>query len=384
MLTDTVPYTQAITSMSEKTKWKEAMDNEFNSLMNHSTGELVPYPKNNEKVIGGMWCLTRKRNEFGEVYCYKAQWEVFGNHQEHLLHYFDTWASVGRNETFKTMLSLVININLIAYQFDIETAFLHGDMDTIVYFKQVKGYEQVGKENWVWRLKRSLYGTKQAPRMWKEKLTKVLADLDLFSLKSDKSLFITRDYSLMLHIHVDNAKSKFGIYFNMEKNEILINQSDLIYKLLNEHDMIYCKAVKTSCNGNFLQEIDDNSETINLTEYQQAIGSLNYLAQHSRPDIMFTVNQLSRFSTSPATKQWKALKHLLRYLKGKLIFNLSYKKSQSSLSISILMGWADTDDANAREDRKSISGYVVQVYENPVCWLNKRQSVVAQSTTESE
>ncbi|MBW0524632.1 hypothetical protein O181_064347 [Austropuccinia psidii MF-1] len=173
--------------------------------MNHNTGELVPYPKNNEKVIGGMWCLTRKRNEFGEVYRYKARWVVFGNHQEHLLHYFDTWASVGRNETFKTMLSLVINLNLITYQFDIETAFLHGDMDTIVYVKQVKGYEQVGKENWVWRLNRSLYGTKQAPRMWKEKLTKVLADLDLFSSKSDESLFITKDYWLMLHIHVDDG-----------------------------------------------------------------------------------------------------------------------------------------------------------------------------------
>ncbi|MBW0534729.1 hypothetical protein O181_074444 [Austropuccinia psidii MF-1] len=148
--------------------------------------------------------------------------------------------------------------------------------------------------------------------------------------------------------------------------------------------MIDCKAVKTPCNGNFLQEIDNYLETINLTEFQQVIFSLNYLAQHSRPDIMFTVNQLSRFSTKPTTKQWTALKHLLRYLKGTLRFNLSYKKSQSSLSISILMGWVDADYANAREDRKSISGYVVPVYENPVCWLSKRKSVVAQSTTEAE
>ncbi|MBW0534727.1 hypothetical protein O181_074442 [Austropuccinia psidii MF-1] len=93
----------------------------------------------------------------------------------------------------------------MSYQFDIETAFLHGDMDMIVYIKQAKGYKQVGKENWVWRLNRSLYGTKQAPRMWKEKLTKFPADLDLFSLKSDESSLITRDYSLMLHIHVDDG-----------------------------------------------------------------------------------------------------------------------------------------------------------------------------------
>ncbi|MBW0533283.1 hypothetical protein O181_072998, partial [Austropuccinia psidii MF-1] len=120
----------------EKDKWKEAMDQEFNSLMCHNTGILVPHPKNGEKVIGGMWCLNKKRNEFGEVYRYKARWVVFGNHQEHMLHYFDTWSSVGRNETFKAMLSLVINLNMYTYQFDIETAFLHGKMDTIVYVKQ--------------------------------------------------------------------------------------------------------------------------------------------------------------------------------------------------------------------------------------------------------
>ncbi|MBW0477166.1 hypothetical protein O181_016881 [Austropuccinia psidii MF-1] len=68
MLTDTVPYTQAITNVSEQNKWKDAMDNQFNSLMNYNTGELVPYPNNNEKVIGGMGCLTQKRKEFGKVY----------------------------------------------------------------------------------------------------------------------------------------------------------------------------------------------------------------------------------------------------------------------------------------------------------------------------
>ncbi|MBW0548149.1 hypothetical protein O181_087864 [Austropuccinia psidii MF-1] len=81
-----------------------------------------------------------------------------------MLHYYDTWASVGRNETFKAMLSLVMSFKYIPYQFDIKTAFLHGEMDALVYVKQVKGYEVKGKEGWVWRLFKSLYGTKQAPR----------------------------------------------------------------------------------------------------------------------------------------------------------------------------------------------------------------------------
>ncbi|MBW0489672.1 hypothetical protein O181_029387 [Austropuccinia psidii MF-1] len=139
-----------------------------------------------------------------------------------------------------------------------------------------------------------------------------------------------------------------------KKDKILINKSDLISKLLKTHDMLECKIVKTPCNGNFLQEIEGNSQVINLTGYQQAIGSLNYLAQHTRPDIMYTVNQLSHYCMNPTAKHRIALKHLLRYLKGTMTFNLTYKKSKSLSLISELMGWADADYANAKEDRKSI------------------------------
>ncbi|MBW0588597.1 hypothetical protein O181_128312, partial [Austropuccinia psidii MF-1] len=208
-----------------------------------------------------MWQLSCKRNEHGEIYWYKAQWVVLGNHQEHMLHYYDTWALVGRNETFKVMLSLVINCNYVSYQFDIETAFLHGEMDALVYVKQVKGYEVKGKEGWVWRLRKSLYGTKQAPHMWKAKLNETLSSLGLASAQSDESLFVNNDKTLLLHVHVDDGfiisktedfitnfldklnsilKLKYkkkptqhlGYNLTWSKNELKINQTDLIIKLL--------------------------------------------------------------------------------------------------------------------------------------------------------
>ncbi|MBW0464999.1 hypothetical protein O181_004714 [Austropuccinia psidii MF-1] len=344
LLTDVVPYSQAMNNKNEQDQWKEAMDLEFNSLMSHDTGTLVPYPRDGEKVIGGMWCLTRKKNEFGKVYRYKARWVVFGNHQEHLLHYFDTWASVGRNETFKVMLLLVINLDLCAYQFDVETAFLHGSMDAVIYVKQVKGYEQWGKEDWVWRLNKSLYGTRQTPRMWKEKLTDFLNTFGFQSSNSDESLFITKEAQLMLHIHVDdgfligkseteilfflnnlNTKSKIkykkkptqhlGYNLTWEFQKIKINQTDLIKKLLIQNDMEECKPVRIPC-------------SINI--------------------------------------------------------NLEYTKSNLSNQFSQLTGWADADYANARDSRRSVSGNVILFFNNPISWLSKQQSVVSQSTTEAE
>ncbi|MBW0483463.1 hypothetical protein O181_023178 [Austropuccinia psidii MF-1] len=382
MLADIVPYAQALSDPLERTEWQKVMDTEYNSLIAHNTGELVPYPDKPAKVIGGMWRLTWKRNEHGEVYRHKAQWVVLGNHQEHMLHYYKTWASVGRNETFKVMLSLVINFNYIPYQFNIETAFLHGKMDTLVHVKQVKGYEVKGKENWVWRLKKSLYGTKQAPRMWKEKLTVMLSSLGLISAQSDESLFTNSDKSLLLHVHVDDGfiiskseskilkflsnlnsllKLKFkkqptqhlGYSLTWEKDKLIINQSDLISKLLRQFNMEDSNPVKTPCNGNLLNELDSDTtnEPVEVTLFQQAIGTINYIAHHTRPDILFSINQLSRYSIRPGRCHWSALKHLLCYLKGTRNKCLIYNQTSSK---DPLTRWADADYANMKDDQKSI------------------------------
>jgi hypothetical protein len=65
--------------------WDNAMAAEYNSLDEKNTGILSPPPSPN-KIIGGMGVLTQKLNEFGEVVWHKAQWVVFGNHQEHMIH----------------------------------------------------------------------------------------------------------------------------------------------------------------------------------------------------------------------------------------------------------------------------------------------------------
>ncbi|MBW0489886.1 hypothetical protein O181_029601 [Austropuccinia psidii MF-1] len=146
LLADVVPYSKVVSNLIEASEWKKAMDAEYHSLTSHNVGELVPYPAKPANVIGGMRQCSCKRNKHGEIYPYKAQWAVLGNYQEYMLHYYDTWASGGRNETFNVMLSLVVNFNYIPYQFNIETVFLHGQMDVLVYVKLVKCYEVGGKK----------------------------------------------------------------------------------------------------------------------------------------------------------------------------------------------------------------------------------------------
>ncbi|MBW0553576.1 hypothetical protein O181_093291 [Austropuccinia psidii MF-1] len=101
-LSEVVPVIDAMSNPDKKEQWKQEMAEEFNSLVSKNTGTLVPAPSN-EKIIGGMWRLTRKKNEFGEITRYKARWVCFGNHQEHMVHYFHTYSSVARNELLKIL-----------------------------------------------------------------------------------------------------------------------------------------------------------------------------------------------------------------------------------------------------------------------------------------
>ncbi|MBW0506187.1 hypothetical protein O181_045902 [Austropuccinia psidii MF-1] len=390
MLANVVTYRQALSDLCQEDAWKAAMKQGYDSLTNHNTGELVPYPSDGTKAIGGMWRLTCKRNEFGEVYRHKARWVVLGNHQEHMIHYFDTWAL-----------------------FDIETAFLHSKMDANVYVKQVKGFEVSGKEGWVWRLNRSLYGTKKAPRMWKAKLVGVLGSLGMRPTRADDLLYSNKDQSLFLHVHVDDSfligkqeneilsflnslnvilKLKYqkrpthhlGYCLNWSsKGTVRLSQQDPISQLLKDHDMENSRSVKTPCNRNLLKELEVIGDPVSITSYQQAIGSLNYLAQHTRPDISFTVNALSRYATQPTARHWVSLKHLFCYLKGSSGLCLTYKNLDTH-TCDALVGWADADYANDQIEQNSITRNLITFCGNPVSWLSKKPLVVAQSTTEAE
>ncbi|MBW0586496.1 hypothetical protein O181_126211 [Austropuccinia psidii MF-1] len=286
-------------------------------------------------------------------------------------------------------------------------------MDAVIYVKQVKGFEAPGKENWVWLLNRSLYGTKQAPRMWKEKLTKTLNQLSMFSAQFDESLFINKEKTLFLHLHVDDGflisrqeieiktfLKQLGEVFTLKikryptqhlgykidwlnNGNLFLSQEPFSLKILKQFDMTDCRPVKTPCNGNFTEVINEESKPSDKTIYQRAIGYLNYLSQHTRPDLVYTVNQLARFSTKPSVNHWNAVKHIFQYIRGTANWGIHYQARHDD-SKPAIEGWADSDYANCSINQKSISGNIVMVFGNPISWMSKRQTIIAQSTTEAE
>jgi len=88
--------------------------------------------------------------------------------------------------------------------------------------------------------------------------------------------------------------------------------------------------------------------------YHEAVGSLVYAMTCTRPDISWVVSRLSQFLSSPLQEHWTAVKHVLRYLKGTLHYELSYRKCDDGLT---LVGYSDADWASSTDDRRSTSGY---------------------------
>jgi Reverse transcriptase (RNA-dependent DNA polymerase) len=112
--------------------------------------------------------------------------------------------------------------------------------------------------------------------------------------------------------------------------------------------------------------------------YREAIGTLNWAALSTCPDIAFAVATMVCFALNPGPVHWEAIKRIFRYLAGTCDLWLLYGESKHTLE-----GYANADGSMA-EDRHTITGYAFLVDGGAVSWSSKWQEIISLSTTESE
>jgi histone deacetylase 1/2 len=118
------------------------------------------------------------------------------------------------------------------------------------------------------------------------------------------------------------------------------------------------------------------------TLYRSIVGALQY-ATMTRPDIAFSVNKVCQFMANPLESHWKAVKRILRYLKGTISHGLLLSSSTTGPPFS-LRAYSDADWATDHDDRRSTSGSCIYFGPNLVSWGSKKQALVARSSTEAE
>ncbi|XP_021986078.1 uncharacterized mitochondrial protein AtMg00810-like [Helianthus annuus] len=263
--------------------------------------------------------------------------------------------------------------------------------------------------NYVCKLFKALYGLKQAPRAWFQCLSTFLISYGFSCSRADTSLFVFRKESHIMYllVYVDdliltgNNDTAITTFISRLHHEFAIKDlGDLNYflglEVLYTHTGLFLTQAKYAADILLraqLLEAKPVSTPLALHEsfsangvpysdptlYRSLLGALQYLTI-TRPDISYAVNQLSQFLQHPTIDHFRAVKRLLRYVKGTISFGLTYNRPHSPS----IIGYFDADWVRCLDTRRSTYGYSIFLGGNLVSWSAKKQPTVSRSSCESE
>ncbi|GKB03651.1 uncharacterized mitochondrial protein-like protein [Tanacetum coccineum] len=169
-----------------------------------------------------------------------------------------------------------------------------------------------------------------------------------------------------------------GLQVKQKEDGIFMNQDKYVTKILKKFGFTDVKTASTPMENQKLLLKDEDGEEVDVHLYRSMIGSLMYLTS-SRPDIMFAVCACTRYQVNPKVSYLHAVKRIFRYLKSQPKLGIWYPKD----SLFDLVAYTDSDYVGASLDRKSTTGGCQFIGSRLISWQCKKQTVVANSTTEA-
>ena len=133
---------------------------------------------------------------------YKARFVVKGFGQRQDIDFDKIFHPVVKMSSIRIVLGLAASFNLEIEQMDVKTNFLHGELEEEIYMEQPEGFKVKGKENFVCKLKKSLYGLKHAPRQWYKKFESIMGEQSYKKTSSDHCVFVQKFLTMIYHSQV--------------------------------------------------------------------------------------------------------------------------------------------------------------------------------------
>jgi hypothetical protein len=379
---------------------------EYNSLMACQAWDLQPAADMppGKHAIGCRWTFARKAD--GR---YKARLVAQGFSQRPGLDFDDTFAPVSKLQTFRALAAVVAHDDLEWIQLDVTTAFLNAPLEEEVYMRQPEGF--VHNTSHVCRLRRALYGLRQAPRAWHQTLRDKLLAEGFVPAESDPSMFILRsaDGTVLALVYVDDCliagrtqaearrvadlimslfpcrdlgepKLFLGIEIERDRTarSVTITQRALADSILAKYGGLGL-VPQSAPMGDKLKLLKDGTAMTEPPElYGSILGSLMHLSNGTRPDLAFAVNRLARYTQNPRAEHMAALLHLLGYLSSHPHVGITYGGETG------VRAYSDADLAGDLDSARSTAGYVITVHGGATSWRSKLQASPAKSTCEAE
>ncbi|GJY88417.1 putative ribonuclease H-like domain-containing protein [Tanacetum coccineum] len=267
-------------------------------------------------------------------------------------------------EAIRLFLAYASFMGLIVYQMDMKSAFLYGTIEEEVFRRGT--------------IDKTLFIKKDKGDIL---LVQVYVDDIIFGF-TKKSLCV--EFEQMMHKRFQMSSMGeltffLGLQVQQKEDGIFISQDKYVANIFKKFDFVTVKTTSTPIESNKALIKDEEAKDIDVHLYKSMIGSLMYLTA-SRPDIMFDVCACARFQVTPKVLHLHAVKRIFRYLKGQPKLGLWYPRD----SPFDLEAFFDSDYAGASLDRKSTTGGCQFLGKRLISWQCKKQSIVANSTSEAE
>ena len=395
-------------------EWLAAMHEEMNALKAKGVYEEISELPHGRKAVQCKWVLRIKRDKDGHISRFKARLVAKGFTQIYGQDFSFTFAPVARWESIRSVLCIAALNDLELRHLDVKNAYLNAPLDEEIYMVAPEG-----STSKYWRLRKGLYGLRQAGRQWYLHLhdaysslgyTRCQSDWSVYHRRQDSSfsisatsvddILLVSDSTSESDLATSQLKEKFpltdggdtewllGCRICRWRNRrlLMINQEQYTSRILADFHMDNCNSVKTPCptyrlTSDMCPKTDDERRLSAQLPYRALVGKCMYLSTCTRPDISFAVRELAKFMSNYGPKHYDAAKHLLRYLQGTRSRGIIYGNSPNPYPI--FKSFTDSDWATS-DNRKSVSGYIIECANGPLTWSSKQQVVVALSSCEAE
>ncbi|WVZ88098.1 hypothetical protein U9M48_034651 [Paspalum notatum var. saurae] len=153
--------------------WYEAMVAELEAIRENKTWKLTDLPVG-QRAIGLKWVFKVKKDPSGKIVKHKARLVAKGYAQRQGVDFDEVFAPVARLETVRLLLAIAASGGWEVHHMDVKSAFLNGDLQEEVFVHQPPGFVDEQQPRKVLKLKKALYGLRQAPRAWYARLDQEL------------------------------------------------------------------------------------------------------------------------------------------------------------------------------------------------------------------
>ena len=419
-------------------RWWESMRDEIVALVKNRTWTYVS--RNDPRLKGrpptkSRWVYKVKLRRDGTVERLKSRFVVCGYSQRQGLDYDRAFSATMRASSFRTLLAVAAGKKLRLVHFDVSNAFTQADLDDVdLFVEPAKGFEEWeiinGKRvSKLLHLRRALYGSKQASRLWQETLCEFLLSRGFTRSSADPCVYrLSRgNEEILVGVYVDDIvaayrgdklfkefstefQKRFTSRFEGDLHWFLgigIDQND-DFSVSASHESSIAKlcekyiphnAVTRECPPTDLFSKLDKAQSdverakVDLFPYASIVGALLYIAVMTRPDIAFHTSVLAKFLSDPSEDCCKAATQLLQYLWStkdrKMVFNGSCTVPQGlskhAVDIKKNHGFvAYSDSSWGNKYPYPMFGYGIYLFGGLISFGSKQLKTVAFSSCEAE